>query len=526
MSASTLRASAAADPGDVAFLESRHTGLLLTAVLLVSICQFLDATIINVALKHMQADISGAGPESINWALTSFIIAGVIAMPLTGWLADRIGSRNLFLGATAGFLVTSAACGASTNLTEIVIFRTLQGLCAAFIGPLSQSVIIDLVPPSRQSRVMALWGLGVMVAPITGPTLGGYLTEYLSWRWCFYVNLPLGIPALAVLWWLLPSRQIRRRQLDLFAFALLALGLASLQLMLDRGQGEDWLESPEIVWEGVIAVSALWMFVVRSWRAPVPLFDPAIVTSSSFIGATICMAAVGITNIALSAILPTMYQTIYGYDVIQTGWLMGPRGVAVMIMMPLAGRLADQFDARYLVSTGFLFCAASLWLMSGWSIEMDRGPIVLASVVQGIGMGLLFVPMNVIAFSRLTPDHRTEGASVLNLARNLGSSFGISMIVTAFARNTQISHADIAANVTSYNLPPLDPATTAERLGQLGSAGMAMINGEVTRQAMMVSYVSNFRLMAWLMIAMAILPMLLAPVKGRNGLPREQLVEA
>ena len=257
----------ATDPGDIPLLESKHTGLLMIALMAVTITQFLDATIINVALKHMETDLTGAGPETISWALTSFSTAAVIGMPITSWLADRIGSRNLFIFATAGFLVTSMLCGAATNLTQIVIFRAFQGLCTAFMGPLSQAVIFDIIPPNRQARAMGMWGLAVMIAPICGPTLGGYLTENLSWRWCFYVNLPIGIPALAVLWWLLPSRPIRKRQLDLLGYFLIALALASLQMILDRGQGKDWLQSGEIVTWLVIALGGFWMFGVHSWRS-------------------------------------------------------------------------------------------------------------------------------------------------------------------------------------------------------------------------------------------------------------------
>ena len=245
MSASTPASNSLAGLADRPLLEVRNRGLLLTAVMMVTVCQFLDATIANVALPHMQAAL-GAGVDSISWVLTSFIIAGAIAMPMTGWLSDKIGSRNLFIGATALFLIASAACGAATSLPAMIVFRIVQGTASAFMGPMTQTIMFDVSPPSKQAATMSQFGMLVMIAPISGPFLGGFLTDYLNWRWIFYVNLPIGIPALAVLWWLLPSRPAGQRRLDLFGFAFLGLGLGALQLILDRGQGEDWAGRP---WE-------------------------------------------------------------------------------------------------------------------------------------------------------------------------------------------------------------------------------------------------------------------------------------
>jgi MFS transporter, DHA2 family, multidrug resistance protein len=523
MSSSTQQSNP--DP-DKAYLESRNAPLLMVGLMAITICQFLDMTIINVALRHMQTNLSGAGPETISWALTSFIIAGVIGMPMTGWLADRVGSRKLFLVSTAGFLLTSALCGAATNLTQIVIFRFFQGLTTAFMGPLSQAVIFDVIPPSRQAKWMGVWGLSVMVAPIFGPSIGGYITEYFSWRWCFYLNLPLGIPALVLLWWLLPSRPIVRRKLDYFGFTLIAIGLGTLQLMLDRGQGHDWFESREIVIEAIIVISALWMFIIHTRQTKTPLFDRALLANGSFIASMAFMAVLGIVNIALGSVLPTMYQSIYHYSVIQTGWLMAPRGIGIMCMMPITNFLISRVDNRYVIATGYAIAAFSMWTMTGWSLDMDSSYIIISGFIQGLGFGLVFVPMNLIAFAGLEPRHRTEGTSVLNLSRNLGASFGISAIVTIFARNTQISHADIAANITSFNLPTLDPATTAERLGNAGEAAMAALNGEVSRQAAMVAYLDNFYMLFWVILAIAFLPLLLKPVKPAASRQKKHLAEA
>ena len=514
MSASTLPSSAAASSGvappvaDVPTLPSRHTGLLMAAVMGMSICQFLDLTIANVALPHMRTSL-GASMESISWVLTSFIIAGVLVLPLTGWLSDRLGSRNLFLGASVMFVLSSMLCGAATSLTQMVIFRAIQGIASAFIGPLSQTIMFDINRPSKQANAMSIWGMVVMIAPISGPFLGGYLTETLNWRWVFYVNLPIGIPALALLWWLLPSRPIVRRKLDVFGAIMLGLALCGLQLVLDRGQNNDWFEARETVFELLFALSCFWVFFIHTRSVDHPLFDGKMVRDPNFLAALGFMAVLGITNVALSSVLPTMYQNVYGYDVIDTGMLMAPRGCGVLLTMLVTNRLMGKVDTRLLISVGYLIAAASMWTMTRWSLDMGPEQIVISAFVQGLGLGFVFVPINLIAFSTLLPRHRTDGTTLMTLFRNLGASFGISTIVTVLSRNMQTSHADIAASVTSYSLPAVDPASAAAQLGSIGEAAMGMLNGEVTRQAAMIAYLDNFYMLFWLLLAIAPLAWLL-----------------
>jgi MFS transporter, DHA2 family, multidrug resistance protein len=520
MSASTLpnkgvaSAAVAAPPVvDVPTLPSRHTGLLMVAVMGMSICQFLDLTIANVALPHMRTSL-GASMESISWVLTSFIIAGVLVLPLTGWLSDRLGSRNLFLGASVMFVLSSMLCGAATSLTQMVIFRAIQGMASAFIGPLSQTIMFDINRPSRQANAMSVWGMVVMIAPISGPFLGGFLTETLNWRWVFYVNLPIGIPALVLLWWLLPSRPIVRRRLDVFGAAMLGLALCGLQLMLDRGQHNDWFETPETVIELLFALSCFWVFFVHTRTVDHPLFAGAMIRDPNFIAAIGFMVVLGITNVALSSVLPTMYQNVYGYDVIDTGMLMAPRGCGVFLTMFITNRLMGKVDTRLLISVGYLLAAASMWMMTRWSLDMGAQQIVVSAFVQGLGLGFVFVPINMIAFSTLLPRYRTDGTTLMTLFRNLGASFGISTIVSVLSRNMQTSHADIAGSVTSYNLP-VDPASTTAQLGTMGEAAMAMLNGEVTRQAAMIAYLDNFYMLFWLLLAIAPLAWLLKKPKPR-----------
>jgi DHA2 family multidrug resistance protein len=486
-------------PGRAA-MEVANRGLLTVGVMLAMIIQILDTTIANVALPHMQSSL-GATLDTVSWVLTSYIIASAIAIPITGWLADRFGSRNLFLIAVAGFIAASMLCGIATSLEEMVAFRIAQGVCAAFINPLSQTVMLDINPPERHARAMAVWGMGVMVGPILGPVLGGWLTENYNWRWVFYVNLPVGLVTFAILWALLPSRPVRKRRFDMFGFSALAIGLAALQLMLDRGQSEDWFDSAEIMIEAGVAASALWIAVVHFATASNPLFDRKLFANRNLVTGMIFMIIVGVTTMAPMALLPPMLQTLYGYPVIDTGMLLAPRGVGVLITMAVSGQLMTRgTDPRLLIGTGMVVCAYSLWQMSHWSLGMDWWPVVTSGVIQGLGMGLVFMPLQAMAFATLSPAARTDGASLMNLFRSIGASAGISVVTTMLARNLQTSHADIGAHVTAGSLSAVNIAN-AEGIGSLGESAMAMVNAEVTRQALMIAYLDDFYLMMWVTLA-------------------------
>ncbi|MFT3966243.1 MAG: DHA2 family efflux MFS transporter permease subunit [Sphingobium sp.] len=517
MSAST---PAASEAGDRAVLQTAHPEILTWAVMAISICQFIDATIANVALPHMQTALD-ASVDSISWVLTSFIIAGAIATPVTGWLSDQIGSRNLFLLSCAGFLGASALCGMAATLPQMVIFRVLQGIAAAFMGPMSQTIMYDVNKPSRQPRAVAIWGVVVMIAPISGPFIGGFLTDALNWRWVFFVNLPVGVPAMLVIWWLLPSRPIERKRLDLFGFGMLALGLGALQLVLDRGHTKDWLQSGEIVVEICVALSCIWIFLIHSRLTRQPLFSGSLFRDANFNASLILMAALGLANVGLSAMLPTMYQNVYGYSVMDTGLLMAPRGVGVVITMVITNHLMKHMDYRYIAVFGFCVTALSMWTMTRWSLDQAWDTIAWSSFIQGIGLGFVFVPMNMIGFSRLSVEHRMEGSAIMALARNLGGSFGISAMVTMLARNTQISHADLTSGITSFSLPSVDLPAITDRLGSAGGAVLSMIDGLVNRQALMIAYLDNFTMMFWTLLFIAPLPLIARrPVRIADG--REQ----
>ena len=490
---------------DVPAMPVRHKGLLTLAVMMATIMQILDTTIANVALPHMQSSL-GATADTVTWALTSYLVASAIAIPITGWLAERVGSRNLFIWAVIAFTVSSMLCGAATTLTEMVLFRAIQGVSAAFIGPLSQTVLMDINPPSGQAKAMSIWGMGIMIGPIMGPVLGGWLTENYDWRWVFLVNVPVGIVTIALLAWLLPSRARTTRKFDLFGFSMLALGLATMQIMLDRGTQLDWFSSPEILIEGAVAASCLWVFALHMIWGRNPMFDRAMLANRNMAAALLFMLVVGVVMFASMALLPPMLQQLFGYSVLDTGLLLAPRGFGILVSMGIAGRLVTRMDPRWLMVTGATISTVSLWMMTGWSLGMSWQPVVVAGLVQGVGMGLVFIPLNMMAFATLEPRHRTDGASLLNLSRSLGASISISVLTTLLSFNIQVSHADLASHVTDTSLSAFDP-TTAEKFGALGDAAMLAVNAEINRQAAMVAYIDDF--WAMMLVNLAAIPLLL-----------------
>jgi DHA2 family multidrug resistance protein len=519
MSASTQPANKApAYPAPVMgkpLLPVQNKALLTLAIMGAAMIQILDSTIANVAIPHMQTSL-GATQDTVTWVLTSYIVAGAVVMPITGWMADRLGSRRLFLGAVIGFIITSMLCGIAVNLTEMVIFRVLQGVCAAFIAPLSQSILLDINPPERAPKAMAMWGMGIMVAPIFGPMIGGWLTQSYDWRWCFYINLPIGIPAVLILLWLLPSRPVNKRYFDGLGFCALAIGVATLQLLLDRGQHEDWLDSWEIRLEAIVAIAAIWIFFVHQVTTKKPMFDTELVTDRNFTTALLFMVLIGVMMFGVFALLPPMLQSLFGYTVVDTGMLLAPRGIGILISMMIATRMAGKVDPRKIVGSGFVLTIISLWQMTHWGLMMDWTYVFWTGLLQGFGMGFVFIPMNQLAFATLPMRYRTDGSGLLYLVRSIGSSVGISIMSTMFARNLQTSHSDLTSHVTSSSMAVIDPAT-ADRYQVLGEAALRMVDLEVTRQAAMIAYLDDFELMMWGLIIFMPLILLMKPPTGGPG---------
>ena len=507
-------AETAPNSGDALF-QVRFKGLLTIAVMMAMMMQILDTTIANVALPHMQTSL-GATIDSIAWVLTSYIVASAVAIPITGWLSDRIGSRQLFLTAVALFIVTSMLCGIATSLEEMVIFRIMQGTSAAFIGPLSQTAMLDINPSHKHGQAMALWSMGAVVGPIIGPLIGGYLTEYYNWRWVFFVNLPFGVAVFTALWFLLPGRPTKRRGFDLFGFSMFALGLAALQLVLDRGQTLDWLDSTEI-WIGIGAcIIGLWVFVIhmttgRGQR----IITPAIFRDVNFTGSVIFMFIAGALVFSTMTLIAPMVQSVMGHPVISAGVILAPRGIGVIVAMIVTARLMRLIDARVLLALGWALSAWTCHLMTGWAPDMDSWPIISVGILQGVGIGVILVPLNTLAFATLPLDQRPEATAMMNLSRSFGGSVGISITATIVARILQTSHADLGANMTTATVQSLE----LSRIGLPPEIALRLMDAEINRQAVMIGYLDSFWLVMWACIVAIPATLFLKP------LPRSALEE-
>ena len=493
-------------------LPSGQRALVTIGVMMAVLLQVLDTTIANVALPHMQAAL-GATQDSINWVLTSYIVASAIALPISGWLSDKVGRKRLLIISVIGFTAASVLCAAAMSLTEMVLFRVIQGISGAFLVPLAQATLFDINPREKHSQAMALFGGGIMIGPILGPVLGGWLTDSYNWRWVFLVNLPVGVVATLILLRQLPTTPKHERKFDLFGFILLAVAVGALQMFLDRGEQKDWFDSWEIIAECGLSIGAFWMFVVHTITGRNPLFERHMFADRNFATGLLFMAVTGVLLLAGLALLPPLLQNLYGYSVLQSGFLTAPRGVGTLISMLAAGKLTGKFDSRLLVGLGVVLMGVSLWMMTGFALDQPAAPVIWSGVVQGLGLGLIFVPLQSLAFETLAPRLRTTAASLLNLARNVGGSVGISVVSAQLVRMSQVAHADMASAIGS-NLPTTD-TTFLQSLGVQGNAAIALINSEVNRQAVFIAYLDDFKLM--MIVTFAVLPMLLLMRKSGAG---------
>lgn len=494
-------------------LVVKHRGLLTVALMLGTVMQVLDTTIANVALPHMAASL-GAAQNEITWVLTSYIVAAAIATPLTGWLSDRIGQKRLFILSVTGFTMASVLCGIATSLDEMVVFRVLQGLCGAIIAPLAQSTMLNINPRERIGQAMAIYGAGIMVGPIIGPTLGGWLTESFDWRWVFLVNLPVGILCVFMLLLYMPESDIKKRRFDFFGFGMIAVGIGSLQLLLDRGADNGWFTATETWIELGLVISGLWVFVVHCLTAENPFIDLRIFKDLNFTMGSLFMFIVGITLFSGLALLPPLLQNLMGYPVVLTGIVMAPRGMATMASMVVVGRLSGKVDARLLMLFGIGLMAYSLYAMTGFNLEMDFWPVVITGCIQGFGMGFLFVPLTTLAFATIPGKYRADGTSMFSLVRNMGQGVGISLVTAVLSNMLQVNHEELGARLTATA-----PAV-ANQLPSLltGNARIvSIVNGLVSQQAAMLSYLDDFVLMMWLSVAAVPIILLLRGNKPKGA---------
>jgi DHA2 family multidrug resistance protein len=502
--------------------SSGNRAAITVCIILATLMQALDTTIANVALPYMQGSVS-ASQDEIDWVLTSYIVAAAIMTPPTGFLAGRFGLKRLFLVSVVGFTVASMLCGMAQSLLQIVLFRVLQGMFGAALVPLSQTLLLNINPPERQGSAMALWGVAVMAGPILGPVLGGWLTENYSWRFVFYINLPIGILAFLGIKTFLTETRRNTQKLDWFGFGTLSLGIGMLQILLDRGEQLDWFNSGEIILEAIIAGSALYLFLVHTFTAKDPFVRPSLFRDRNFAAGTIFVAIVGLTYYSALALQPPYFQNLMNYSVVTAGFVMGPRGIGTMGAMLIVGRLIGRVDTRLLLAIGLGLTAWSFYAMTGWTPDVSQGTIIGVGMVQGVGLGFLFVPLSAATLSTLSAEQRTEGAGFYSLSRNIGSSVGISVVNTMLVRSTQANHAAIAAHVTAVNRG-FDHAMISQFWNPLTAAGRAALDAVITRQAQIIAYMDDYKL---LMIAtLAVIPLLIVFKKPSRGGSTEHLTVA
>jgi DHA2 family multidrug resistance protein len=486
---------------------------ITVCVILATIMQALDTTIANIALPYIQGSVS-ASQDQINWVLTAYIVAAAIMTPPTGFLAGRFGRKRLLLVSVAGFTVASMLCGMAQSLVQIVLFRILQGMFGAALVPLSQSVLLDIYPKERQGSAMALWGIAVMVGPVLGPVLGGWLTENYTWRWVFYINLPLGALAFLGITTFLPetARNVGAK-LDWLGFGTLSLGIGALQVLLDRGEQLDWFGSAEIWIEAIIAASAFYLFVAHTFTADEPFVRPALFRDRNFAAGMVFIFIVGVTYLASLALLTPYLQSLMNYPIVTAGLVLGPRGIGTMAAMMIVGRLVGKVETRLLLAIGLGLTAWSLYQMTGWTPDVSQMTLMGNGVVQGAGLGFLFVPLSAVTLGTLPPHQRTEGAGLYNLSRNIGSSVGISVVTSLLTQNTQANHAEIVQQVTAVNRVFENPAI-AQFWNPATDGGRAALDAMITTQAQIIAYIDDFKL---LMIATLVVIPLLLVFKQASG---------
>lgn len=507
------------------FAEARPKRRLITLCMIIAaILQTLDATIANVALPHMQGALS-ATTDQISWVLTSYLIAAAIFTPAVGWLSTRFGRRRVFLVAMAGFTLASMLCGAAQTLSEMVGFRLLQGVFGAALVPLSQAVMLDIYTPEERGAAMSVWSQGIMLGPVIGPTLGAWLTDTYDWRYVFYVNLPIGAIGLFLLWAYLPKGEPDRSQrFDWLGFGALSCGIAGLQLMLDRGETKDWFDSGEIVLEAAVGAAGLWVFAVQMLTARRPFMTPVIFRDRNFMACLGVQFVIGIVLNATAALLPPYFQNLGDYPVLLSGIAMAPRGLGTVVASPIVARLIGRVDARVLMLSGLAVLAVSTWAMTTWTPDIPVSSQIPMVFLQGVTISLVFAPLQTVAFATLPAALRTECSGIINLMRNLGGSFGVAVMEMLLARNTQLAHAEISAQVTPFNRA-LQSGAPAAWWGTGNPHGAALLDRTVNYHAQIVAFTDDFLAMLFAMAPAAAMILLLRRPKGMAAPVVHEVVE-
>jgi DHA2 family multidrug resistance protein len=501
--------------------------LIAVSVMFATFMEVLDTTVVNVSLPHIAGSLSVTIDEA-TWALTSYLVANAIILPMTGWLASVFGRKNLLMLSVVGFTAASFLCGLAPTLPLLIAFRVIQGATGGALQPLSQAVLLEAFPPQDRGKAMGFWALGIVVAPILGPVLGGWLTESYSWRWVFYINIPVGVASIVMTKLYIfdpPYLRNESRRIDYWGIGMLVVGIGALQIVLDKGQEDDWFSSRMITTLAIVSAVTLVALVIHLLRTDEPVVNLRVFKERSYAVGVFLMTVVGFVLYGSLVLLPIMLQTLLGYPPLQAGIAMAPRGIGSFFMMPITGLMTGRFDPRKLLTIGLLVGGGTLLWLSNLNLQAGYWDIFWPQLLQGVGLSLLFVPLTTVSMDSIPREQMGNATSLFNLMRNIGGSIGIAATGTMLARNNQSTTALLGANVTAY-----DPATQtmlAQMRGAFMAAGAdsvtatnrayAALFGLVQRQATMVSFVGIFQLLGVVFIAMVPLVLLMKRPRGGSG---------
>ncbi len=525
--AAQLPNASANAPAQPIWKPSFNPWLIAASVMLATFMEVLDTSVANVALPHIGGNLS-ASPEESTWVLTSYLVSNAIILPATNWLGRYFGRKRFLVLCIGIFTLSSALCGAAASLGMLVVARILQGAGGGALQPIAQSVLLESFPPEKRGSAMAVYGLGIVVAPIIGPTLGGWITDNYSWRWIFYINVPIGIlAALMANSFVEDPPYIKNQkpgQIDYIGFSLMAIGLAGLQLVLDKGQQEDWFDSSWIVSITVMAVAALISFVVWELRSKEPIVNLRILLNRNFAVGTALMTVMGVVLYGTIALLPLFLQTLLGYSAVQSGLAVSPRGFGSVVSMLIIGRLIGKIDSRYLIMFGFSVLAFSTFMFADINLDIAQTNIIWPSIISGLAMGFVFVPLTTTAMGTLSNDQIGNASGVFNLMRNTGGSIGIAAVTTLLARGGQVHQAAIVPHLTPY-----DPVFQ-QRMHQAQTAlathtnsvtatqqAYGSVYGTLVKQSMLLSYIDDFRLLGFLCLICVPAALLFKKVRASKG---------
>ncbi len=504
--------------------------LIAFAVMLATFLEVLDTSVANVALPHIAGNLS-AGTDEATWVLTSYLVSNAIVLPMTGWLAVRFGRKRFLMACVATFSVSSALCGAAPTLGALILARVFQGAAGGALQPISQAILLESFPPAKRGVAMAIFAMGVVVAPIIGPTLGGWITDNYSWRWIFYINLPIGILAFYMCQmsiedppYLIAARKSTAARIDYFGFSLMAIWLATLQIILDKGQQDDWFAAPWIRWASAISFVAMVCFIIWEIRQKQPVVNLRVLKNRNFAMGTALMTLLGVVLYSTITLQPLFLQNLMGYSAMDSGMALSPRGIGAILAIFFVGKVIGKLDSRIMIACGFVTLAGVSYELSGLNLLLSLANIVVPNIIMGLAMGFIFVPLTTLTMGGLPNEQMGNAAGIFNLMRNLGGSIGISAVTTMLARNAQEHQTFIAAHFNPYN-PQLQHY--AHKLSSffalkappdhLGHKTYLTLYNLAVQQATLLAYMDNFRLLSYVCLLCIPAVLVLKEVRGRSG---------